>query len=354
MSRTNTSTHRRVPDYTAIAEVTLYSFGFEASQDLAQRLTTLMKVVKSQLPRRTQYDFDMRALKTVLQRAGALRQEAVAEKSRRNSMMDKMGVGRPPSSTHSRRSAGVATSENAVLHAHVSSRMSFRVIPNQIPQASRLEPDEELQLCRTALLQINTPKLSEADTPVFLSCLRDFFPDPEPTGRESERDRDRLAMVHLIREAARVKGFEVNDIFVNQAIQLRDTMNYRHGIMMLGPASSGKTTTRSILAWAIEHWAAEQGVVATPSMTVKGVQKVNRKLIRIARERLKIQHDADHTMEVGGAKPRRSSELSMKDGPGALEALAEILEEGGDGTRSPGAGRGKIMLLSPLLSPYVS
>lgn len=259
-----------VPDYTAIAEVTLYSYGFEASHDLAQRLTTFLKVVKSQLPRRSHYDFDMRALKTVLQRAGALRHEAVQH-----------AANRPPTAGTVRLSRRTMFPTGGAPANH-----------------SNLLPEEELQLCRTALLQINMPKLSEEDAPVFSSCLRDFFPEPR-AGTASEADRERIAFRQLIQEAARVKGLELTEIFISQAVQLRDTMQYRHGIMMLGPPGSGKTTTREVLSWAIEHLVAERGAALTPSTTAKGVQKVNRKLLRLARERLKQQAALDYRPPAG-------------------------------------------------------
>lgn len=62
-----------IPDYALVAEVMLYAEGFADAKTLARKMVKLYKLSSEQLSQQDHYDFGMRALKSVLVMAGALK-----------------------------------------------------------------------------------------------------------------------------------------------------------------------------------------------------------------------------------------------------------------------------------------
>ena len=62
-----------IPDYGLVAEVMLFSEGFEDSKTLSRKMVKLYKLSSEQLSQQDHYDFGMRAVKSVLVMAGSLK-----------------------------------------------------------------------------------------------------------------------------------------------------------------------------------------------------------------------------------------------------------------------------------------
>ena len=161
-----------VPDYKLISEIELYSFGFSEASFLAVKIVASLRLSSEQLSSQDHYDFGMRALKAILTACGNLRRQ-----------LD--------------------------------------------------WPENYIGL--RALNDVNLPKFTSNDIPLFLGITSDLFPGavlPKP---------DYEKLYNAMRESCEEKNLQFKPEFIEKCIQLYETIMVRHGLMVVGRSFSGKS-----------------------------------------------------------------------------------------------------------------
>ncbi|CEM09924.1 unnamed protein product [Vitrella brassicaformis CCMP3155] len=197
-----------VPDYSLIAEIVLYSFGFEDARNIARKAVGSLRLSSEQLSSQDHYDFGMRALKAILTAAGQLKR--------------KLG------------------------HVLAEDVLALR-----------------------ALSDVNVPKFTANDIPLFMGIISDLFPGVELPPSDYGK------LVPQMEEAARSKGLQPKEAFINKCIQLWETVMVRHGLMLVGKTISGKSAVMDCLATSLGAIADGQSDVFLPCE----IHKINPKSI---------------------------------------------------------------------------
>ena len=174
-----------VPDMLQICEIMLFSEGFTTARTLAKKMTVLYKLCAEQLSKQFHYDFGMRALKSVLVMAGALKRES--------------------------------------------------------PDAN-----EDVLLMR-ALTMTNMPKFVFEDVPLFQGLISDLFPGLD-SPRVMQKSLKTAVIDELTADGYRHSHETLFNLQVDKIVQLYETMQTRHTVMLVGPTGGGKSVALQTLA----------------------------------------------------------------------------------------------------------
>jgi len=113
-------------------------------------------------------------------------------------------------------------------------------------QLKRSEPetDEDVLVLR-ALCDVNVPKFLSEDIPLFMGIISDLFPGvslPNP---------DYTLLMAALTDSCRKKHLQPVPMFLKKCIELYETTQVRHGMMVVGDADSGKSMCIQVLADAL-------------------------------------------------------------------------------------------------------
>lgn len=178
-----------VPDRKLIAQVMLYSQGIVTAEQLSGKIVDLFLACEAKLSKQRHYDFGLRALKTLLVSAGGLKRDMIAGSP---------GLG-----------------EN-------------------------LAEVEKDALVRGACHNV-VPKLVEEDVPIFASILAAAFPGSSVADILDELSKSEI--MRVCEEQCLVAG----ESFIQKILQLKQIVETRHGIMVVGGVGVGKSSVINVL-----------------------------------------------------------------------------------------------------------
>lgn len=98
-----------------------------------------------------------------------------------------------------------------------------------------------------ALNDVNIPKFTSNDIPLFLGITSDLFPGVTLPTPDYEKLMEAMDIV------CKEQNIQPKKEFIEKCIQLYDTIMVRHGLMVVGKAFSGKTKVLQTLSKAISH-----------------------------------------------------------------------------------------------------
>lgn len=183
-----------VPNRKMITQVMLFSQGIVTVDELAGKITLLFTLCEEQLSVQSHYDFGLRALRAVLTGAGELKRKAILKS---NDDDDK-------------------TSQ---------SNMSEKSM-------EQIEMDVLIKSTCDSVL----PKLVAEDIPLFTSLLKAVFP------KAVIPIADDKLLLDAIQKVCEEDSLEFSDKWAEKVLQLSQVLEMRHGVMLVGPCGTGKST----------------------------------------------------------------------------------------------------------------
>lgn len=108
------------------------------------------------------------------------------------------------------------------------------------------DQDEDITVLR-AISVCNIPKFIKEDLDQFNGIISDLFPRTENAPQQYD------LLKHFIKEAIAASNLERNEEFETKILQLYETVQVRHGLMLVGAPMGGKTTVSRTLADALSR-----------------------------------------------------------------------------------------------------
>ena len=134
--------------------------------------------------------------------------------------------------------------------------------------SKRSNPDKsEVYLAMRTLRDMNMSKFVAEDVTLFLSLIDDIFPG-------TRADKATFPDVEAaMAKVAGEKGLQLHPTWLSKCVQLYETYQVRHGIMLVGPTGAGKTAIAETLAGALTElgtkhviWKMNPKAITAPQM----------------------------------------------------------------------------------------
>ncbi|VDB92823.1 BgtA-20854 [Blumeria graminis f. sp. tritici] len=191
------------PDKELIAEVMLYSQGFNQAKNLSRQTVPFFEKCSSSLSKQAHYDFGLRALKSVLVSSGSLKRSRLSNN-------------------------GTTTDD--------------------------LEEIVEPQIIVQSIRETIAPKLIKSDVEIMKVIEAELFPGVSYVPASLDKLRK------TIRTIAGDKHLIVNETWMTKILQLYQIQIIHHGVMMVGNSGSGKSVAWKILLQALQIVEGVEGV----------------------------------------------------------------------------------------------
>ena len=121
----------------------------------------------------------------------------------------------------------------------------MRAVKSVLYAAKKLKrnnPDtKEDELLLRALQDVNIPKFLKEDIPLFTNIIKDLFPNTK------KPESDLGDLIEQIKKNIGLAKLQPHPNFIAKIIQLYDTIQVRHGLMIVGPTGGGKSSNWKIL-----------------------------------------------------------------------------------------------------------
>jgi dynein heavy chain len=124
----------------------------------------------------------------------------------------------------------------------------MRAVKSIIQAAGRRKAEspgeDEVYLAYRSIAESSVPKFVSEDVPLFMAILSDLFPGEQKSPDHSE-------LLEAFHTACSQRRLEAVEEFEAKAVQLYQTLQVRHGLMLVGTAMAGKTEVLHTLAAAL-------------------------------------------------------------------------------------------------------
>ena len=108
------------------------------------------------------------------------------------------------------------------------------------------QQDEDITVLK-AISVCNIPKFIQEDIDQFNGIISDLFPTTDNSPQQY------AVLKHFISESIESQNLQENEEFKTKIIQLYETVQVRHGLMLVGAPMGGKTTIAATLADAMSR-----------------------------------------------------------------------------------------------------